>query len=127
MKPSIQKLQKFLKLEAERGYDNRAVVGGLDKIIDLWESEARADEVPEDLIQAVTLRLRDYPNLSPTSHAEALEGLWRRINREFNLPIPGWHTLSLPLLKPHPNPTRSQPSPRQVRSRSLRRNPIPLD
>jgi ATP-dependent DNA helicase RecG len=52
MKPSLLKLQKFFKLEAERGYDNRAVVGGLDRILSSWEAEARVENLPEDLIQA---------------------------------------------------------------------------
>jgi ATP-dependent DNA helicase RecG len=82
MKPSLLKLQKFFKLEAERGYDNRAVVGGLDRILSSWEAEARVENLPEDLIQAVSSRLRDYPTLSESSRAESLEGLWRRIQRE---------------------------------------------
>lgn len=81
MKPSLQKLQKFFKLEAERGYDNHAVVGGLERILDLWESEARADGLSEDLIQSVVARIRDYGRLSERSRAEALQGLWKRIQR----------------------------------------------
>ncbi len=88
MKPSLQKLQKFLKLEAERGYDNRAVVGGLDRMLTLWEAEARAEEIPEEFIQIVIARLRDYPRLAPNSRAETLEGLWRRIQREGNVAFP---------------------------------------
>ena len=82
MKPSILRLQKIFKLEAERGHDNRAVMGGLDRMLEMWESEARADSIQEDLIQAVVARLRDYPRLSPASRAEILEGLWKRIQRE---------------------------------------------
>ena len=87
MKPSIQKLQKFFRLESERGYDNHAVLGGLDRILDTWEAEARVDNLPEELIQAVRARLRDYPRLSTTSRAEALEGLWRRIQRGGEAPV----------------------------------------
>lgn len=82
MKPSLEKLQKFFKLEAERGYDNHAVLGGLERILDRWEAEARIDGLPEDLIQVVVERLRDYPRLTSSSRAEVLEGLWRRIQRE---------------------------------------------
>lgn len=81
MKPSIQKLQKFFKLEAERGYDDRAVVGGLERMLTPWEAEARAEGVPEELITAVLTRLRDYHRLSPNSRQEVLQGLWRRIQR----------------------------------------------
>jgi ATP-dependent DNA helicase RecG len=81
MKSSIQKLQKFFKLEAERGYDDRAVVGGLERMLGPWEAEARVDGLEEELIAAVVTRLRDYHRLSPTSRQEALQGLWRRLQR----------------------------------------------
>jgi ATP-dependent DNA helicase RecG len=88
MKPSIQKLQKFFKLEAERGYDNHAVMGGLERMLDLWEAEAHADSLPADLIQVVTDRLRDYARLTEKSRAETLQGLWKRIQRsESGLPL----------------------------------------
>lgn len=79
MKPSLLKLQKFFKLEAERGYDDRAVVGGLERMLEPWEAEARLEGLPEDLIAAVLARLRDYHRLSPGSRQEVLQGLWRRI------------------------------------------------
>jgi ATP-dependent DNA helicase RecG len=82
MKPSLIKLQKFFKLEAERGYDNRAVMGGLSRMLEPWEAEARQDGLPEELISAVLSRLRDYNRLSPASRQEALQGLWRRIQTE---------------------------------------------
>ncbi len=82
MKSSIEKLQKFFSLEADRGYDNKAVLGGLAKMLDSWEADARRDELPEELIQAVRMRLRDYDKLSPDSRRDALKGLWNRIRRE---------------------------------------------
>ena len=83
MQPAVEKLLKFLRLEAERGYDNRAVVGGLDRILDPWESEARGSEVPEPILQVVRARLRDYPKLSPASREEALRGVWARLQAAF--------------------------------------------
>lgn len=89
MKPSLVKLQKFFKLEAERGYDNRAVLGGLSRMLEPWEAEARLDSLPEELISAVLSRLRDYNRLSPASREEALQGLWRRIQTESDAqPLP---------------------------------------
>ncbi len=81
MKLSLEKLQKVLVLEAERGYDNHAVLGGLERLLDYWETEARTDGLPENLIQAVIERVRDYSKLKESSRAEALEGLARRIQR----------------------------------------------
>ncbi len=88
MKPSLEKLIKFIKLEAERGYDNRSVVGGLDKIYSTWEAEARAESLPDELIQAVGARLRDYGQLTPASRADMLQGLWRRVQRLTNTNLP---------------------------------------
>lgn len=85
MKPSLATLRKYFRLEADRDYDNGAVLGGLDKILGPWRAEARADRIDEDLIQAVVVRLRDYPRLSPKSRREVLKGLWDRITRDAGL------------------------------------------
>ncbi len=113
MKPSLQKLHKFLKLEVERGFDNRAVVGGLDRILSSWEAEARLESVPEELIQAVIARLRDYPNLSQNSRAETLEGLWRRIQRESNLAPTPLQPPQAPKVKSQTGAETAQPGPDQ--------------
>jgi ATP-dependent DNA helicase RecG len=81
MKPSLQKLSKFFKLEAERGYDNHAVLGGLERMLDHWETQARAEEVPDELIAVVTSRIRDYARLTPASRAEVLDGIWKRVQQ----------------------------------------------
>jgi len=75
MLSSVAKLQKFFKLEVERGYDNRAVVGGLDKILPSWENEARSNQLSEDIIQIVVDGLHSYPGLEPQSRAEMLDRL----------------------------------------------------
>ncbi|MCI0519844.1 MAG: ATP-dependent DNA helicase RecG [Chloroflexi bacterium] len=91
MKPSLLKLHKILRLEAERGYDNRAVMGGLERFMENWEGEARSDGLAEELIQAVGGRLRDYTRLTPASRFEALAGLLRRLDQAgegLNLTLP---------------------------------------
>jgi ATP-dependent DNA helicase RecG len=82
MNPALEKITKYLQLEAERGYDNRAVVGGLQRMLEPWRTEAEDTGLDEQLIEVVESRLRDYPKLSPTSRAEALEGLWNRLRKE---------------------------------------------
>mgnify|MGYP002395167825 CR=1 FL=1 len=82
MKPSIKKLRKFFRLEAERGYDNKAVMGGLANILSSWELDARADQLSEQTIQAVISRLRDYHRLSEDSREVALKGIWQRVTKE---------------------------------------------
>ena len=114
MKPSLQKLQKFFKLEAERGYDNRAVMGGLSRMLEPWEAEARQDELPEELISAVLSRLRDYNRLSPSSRQEALQGLWSRIQTEVGAsPISEESATDAPKTA-QPTETAKTPAPEKV-------------
>jgi len=79
MQQSLEKLRKFFRLEHGNGYENTAIIGGLAKMLDYWEGEARADGIQEEVIQAVVQRLRSYDGLSPQSRADALKGLWKRI------------------------------------------------
>lgn len=122
MKPSLAKLQNIFKLETERGFDNRAVLGGLERLLDYWEAEARADGVPEDLVAAVVARLRDYARLTTASRAEVLDGLKRRIQRVEGGPAPErQENLQRPPRKEphhqpaerqkHPAPPKPQPAP----------------
>lgn len=83
MNPAIEKLSKFLKLEAGRGYDNKAVLGGLQSMLQPWAEQAEHDGVPEGLRRVILTRLRDYPDLTPKSRAEALTGLWNRLYADY--------------------------------------------
>ena len=83
MQPSLEKLRKFFNLEHKNGYDDTAIIGGLAKMLDYWEGEARADSLSEEIIQAVLQRLQSYASLSPESRAESLKGLWNRIGIEY--------------------------------------------
>jgi len=83
MQPSLEKLRKFFRLEHENKYDNTAIIGGLAKMLDFWEGEARADGVAEEVIQAVVARLRSYEKISPDGRAESLKGLWKRIGETY--------------------------------------------
>src|SRR5512144_115546 len=84
MQPSLEKLRKFFRLEHENGYNNIAIIGGLAKMLDYWEGDARADQIQEEVIQAVVQRLRSYEGLTPQSRADALRGLWKRIGDTYS-------------------------------------------
>jgi ATP-dependent DNA helicase RecG len=93
MIPSLQKLKKFIQLEAQHNYDNRAVIGGFERMVEPWLAEAQADSLPAELISAVRERLRDYAGLSPKSRYDTLSGLWHRLQHEMDesfppLPLP---------------------------------------
>lgn len=84
MQPSIEKLLKFFKLETERGFDNRAVVGGLEKILPNWEAEARIDKIPESSIQLIRTRITDYSEHSENREI-TLKGLWAELSKDLGL------------------------------------------
>jgi len=83
MQSSLEKLRKFFNLEHKNGYNDTAIIGGLAKMLDYWEGEARADGISEEIIQAVLQRLQSYGKLSPESRAESLKGLWKRIGDQY--------------------------------------------
>ncbi|MBC8505779.1 MAG: ATP-dependent DNA helicase RecG [Anaerolineales bacterium] len=110
MKPSLSKLRNYFKLEAKNGYQNNAVIGGLERMLEPWAAEARADQLPENIIQAVTIRLRDYHRLSEDSRKETLRGLWNRIQREL-----GEGQLPNETVQPAEKPTpKEQPKAKEV-------------
>ncbi len=121
MQPSLEKLRKFFRLEHSNGYANTAIIGGLAKMLDFWEGEARADGITEEVIQAVIQRLRSYDGLTPQSRADALKGLWKRIGETYPeagqkpaRPSPAPRTTHPPAPQPsHPQPHPSlTPAPR---------------
>jgi ATP-dependent DNA helicase RecG len=101
MHRSIEKLYKIFKLEAEFNYTNKAVVGGLERLTDSWQGDARADELPEEDIQKVITILRRYSELSDSERAQAL----RKIG--YILDNPGIKHLSEPEA-PTPKPDRDE-------------------
>jgi ATP-dependent DNA helicase RecG len=107
MQPSLEKLRKFFRLEHENKYTNTAIIGGLAKMLDFWEGEARADGVAEEVIQAVVARLRSYEKLSSDGRAESLKGLWKRIGETY--PEAGQKP------KTQPQPPRENQPPRPPR------------
>ncbi|BAJ63555.1 ATP-dependent DNA helicase RecG [Anaerolinea thermophila] len=75
----LEKLNKFLELEREQNYENRAVVGGLDKAVPYWEKEARAFQLPDDLISFVVEKLQEYPRLTPEQRRECVHQIYAQI------------------------------------------------
>ena len=104
MRRSTEKLYKIFKLEEELGYQNRAVVGGLEKFSDSWVSEARAEGLPETSIQQVSSILTEYPDRTITERARSLQKIG------YILDVPGIKYLNIPLPeeRPQEKPTTEQ-------------------
>ncbi|HSG44704.1 MAG TPA: ATP-dependent DNA helicase RecG, partial [Anaerolineales bacterium] len=119
MQPSLEKLRKFFRLEHGNGYENTAIIGGLAKMLDYWEGEARADNIQEEVIQAVVQRLRSYDGLSPQSRADALKGLWKRIGDTYP------DTQQKPQRQPRPPQQKTEPPPQQEQKEQEQREQKP--
>lgn len=114
MPSPFEKLQRYIRLESERGYDNRAVVGGLDKIIPWWEPEARVSQVTEDTLQAILERLRAYPKAEGEDRSRLVAELEKLLEPLARLPRP-----ERPVRPPQPKPApaaRPERPNRPVRS-----------
>ncbi|NMA11834.1 MAG: ATP-dependent DNA helicase RecG [Chloroflexi bacterium] len=70
-----EKIKKFVSLEATRGYNNRSVVGGLDRYLPKWQKEASAAEIPLETIETVSRFLSEYRNMNTEQRAEAVNQL----------------------------------------------------
>jgi ATP-dependent DNA helicase RecG len=133
MQPSLEKLRKFFRLEHENKYQNTAIIGGLAKMLDFWEGEARLDGVTEEVIQAVVARLRSYEKLSAEGRAESLKGLWKRIGETYPEAGQKPKTQSLPSSDPGSAPEKpkavetsaSRPPTQQHNQQRPRQNPAP--
>ncbi len=106
MQPSLEKLRKVFRLEHEIKYTNAAVIGGLASILTTWESEARAEGLPEEIIQSVSATLRAYESQTPEERAASLKALWKNIQEKF--PEVATSTPRKPVLK---RPARAERGP----------------
>jgi ATP-dependent DNA helicase RecG len=136
MRSSTEKLYKILKLEAEFGYSNKAVVGGLEKSIDAWRGEARADGISEENINHVVTILESYPNLDIPQRTKSIHEIGEVLD------VPGLKYLKNPADKqnlqprsekvnvsPISNENHTQPEKKTRGSTRKRTNepaPIPL-
>ncbi len=81
----IEKLLKFLKLEIDRKYDNKAVLGGLEKAIPAWQEEASNSGLPQGIINQVIQSLKGYPAQSYEERARTVQFLIAYLNDQENL------------------------------------------
>ena len=99
---------KILALEHQRGYNNRAVQGGLDRFRERWQAEmtARAGETPD----AAFLLRQSYAGMTPEQRA-AWAGQWMALI-EGGAPeaaVSSFPAASQP--EPPPSPVHSAPPP----------------
>ena len=141
MSSPIENLRKILHNEAERGYDNAAIIGGLDKMIPFWEPQARKADLDTALIEDVLAWLRGYPGLALDERKKAMHELAERLPLA-GVPPPSGSIPAAPprgkppvrqesstqkVIPPRPTPSRagSQPVPEQTRPPKPKQEPVP--
>ncbi len=75
----FETLRKILQNEAARGYDDKGMVGGIDKFIPAFEQQARKANVEEALIAEVVGWMKQYSTLSMEDRAKAMSDLLARL------------------------------------------------
>ena len=76
---AADKLLKYFDLEASRGFDNRAVMGGLERAAETWEEEAGAAAFAGEIVAEIATALRGYPTQEPEARRDTLQALRARL------------------------------------------------
>lgn len=83
MSKAFRRLGRVLRLEAQQGYQNKAVVGGIRKFASFWVEQARAEmteEADKALVEQAAELLTNYDGLPGVeARAEAIDGLMSRL------------------------------------------------
>jgi ATP-dependent DNA helicase RecG len=79
MPAAVEKVIKYIDLEASRGYDNRAVMGGLERAAESWQDEAKESGLAVETIGEVTATLRLYATLPQPARRDTLQALRARL------------------------------------------------
>jgi ATP-dependent DNA helicase RecG len=85
---AITKLIKFIQSERERGFDNRTVIGGIDKVLNTWVPEARIEDIPEQQISLVVFQFKAYPDLEIKDRKSCLDKIWSECNLDDLVSLP---------------------------------------
>ena len=75
MNPALEQLNKVLALETKNGYPNTAVIGGLPKMLNFWEPNARRANMDPAFIENVATLVRQYGEQSATERAATVQAL----------------------------------------------------
>ncbi|MBG0786942.1 MAG: ATP-dependent DNA helicase RecG [Anaerolineaceae bacterium] len=129
MVQSTEKLYKIFKLEAELNYQNKAVVGGLEKFTDSWVGEARAEGINEALIQQVSKIMKNYTNLPIEQRANALKEIGQILDVAGIKHLPDSTEIQVQPMEPEKQETQrpapQKPTEKKSRGTATRRQSTP--
>ncbi len=103
MHPSLEHLKKILDLEIKDGCPNRAVIGGLPKMLGFWEPTARRAGFDPAFVDGIVARIRAYPDLPVSERSSAVQAMLQMVQEAAAAaPAAG------PASKPAPRPLVTQ-------------------
>ncbi len=85
-KKSLEKLINITNTEIKGKYQNKAVLGGLDKFPSQWEKEAQSDQIPDLYILKISELLRNYIILDPVSRENSVNEIRQIIHQILAIP-----------------------------------------
>lgn len=108
----LARLLKILALEKKQGYRNKAVIGGLDKFVSRWETDARAELGNAEAISQVVALLLGYAVIEePTARERIIEEVERRARDLSSGPSPAAEPPAPPTPEPPPAVLEAAPRP----------------
>ena len=141
MRTAFEKLYKILCLEKEQGYRNRAVIGGLEKLIANWHGEALREAATQDcqaLVNEIVDSLKDYSTLETTARAQVIDQIQHKLKIAPSLettkpvtarpsPEPFDSAQGMAHGQPAEGPRPAQPSPVPTLPVTLKPSPPPAE
>ncbi len=94
---SLSKLIHITNVELKKGFNNRAVFGGIEKYTNQWISEAHEDKIPDGLIEEISQYLLNYSNPDLSQRKIILRMIREAIKQYLN-------NRGYPENMPNPNP-----------------------
>jgi ATP-dependent DNA helicase RecG len=100
MPAAFEKLSKILRLEQNQGYRNRAVIGGLENLAEIWQREAGAEiqeETQVEQVNQIVDLLQHYAAADQSQRAQTVGDILNLLEQtaETRLP-PRWPPLNKP-------------------------------
>jgi ATP-dependent DNA helicase RecG len=99
-----EKLNKILKLERSKGHRDEAVIGGLTKFVELWQTEARAeaqteaDATAEGWIDEIATSLANYADKDEQERTEVVDRVLSQLEQ-----------IGIPAQRPRVEPQTERP------------------
>lgn len=79
---AITRLLRVLDLEEKQSWRNRAVIGGLQAMSERWLDDARAEELDDEMLEAVTALMAHYETIAPRGRPAVIEKLRVALSEE---------------------------------------------